>query len=164
MNMNTSMPINLQQSWQSRRRSVVAGTRCGVGLNNPTSIAGAKRDKPQMSAPNSRRWNTRSESCAKLMKSSEKRQHILRPLSHMQACVAAQWDGARPPLQTMIAFIEEHRDDLGVTSRDHAAHDPVGQRSRFARFCQLPSQHFMRRPPLPETLIWRRIVSSEMLF
>ena len=54
-----------------------------------------------MSAPRSRRWSARYETCAKPMRCSEKRQHILRRQSP-------------PAPQTMIAFIKEHRKDLGV--------------------------------------------------
>ncbi len=36
------------------------------------------------------------------------------PLSSPQAATAAQRDGARPPVQDTIAFIGEHRDDIGV--------------------------------------------------
>ena len=95
------MPINLQRSWPSRPRSDVAGARCGGGANNPTSIAAAKTGRPLMSAPRSRRWSARYETCAKPMRCSEKRQHILRRQSP-------------PALQTMIAFIKKHRKDLGV--------------------------------------------------
>ena len=44
------------------------------------------------------------------------RARILPPLSHMQACIAAQWDGARPPTETMIQFMEDHRGELPVVA------------------------------------------------
>jgi len=34
------------------------------------------------------------------------RAHILPPLSSPQAATAGQWDGARPPTETMIGFIQ----------------------------------------------------------
>ncbi|EDM72129.1 ISHne1, transposase orfB [Roseobacter sp. AzwK-3b] len=60
--------------------------------------------------------DVRSASCARRMRSCARRQRILRPLSHMQACVAAQRDGTRPPTEAMIAFIEDQCVVYGVES------------------------------------------------
>jgi hypothetical protein len=51
-NTSMNMPINLRQLWPSRQKLGVAGTRCGVKLNNLISIAAAKTVKAEAEAKN----------------------------------------------------------------------------------------------------------------
>jgi len=76
---------------------------------------------------------------------------------------AVQRDGTRPPVSEMIAFIKEHRDVCGVTSRDHALHDPAGQRSRSAVFYRSPPRHSTRTWPLRMIRTKHRIAPSVTL-
>ena len=43
----------------------------------------------------------------------------VRALAKRFKCPVSRWDGAHLPIDAMIAFIEDHHNDLGVTSRDH---------------------------------------------
>ena len=75
----------------------------------------------------------RVSSLGKPTSSCARRARILAPSRRLQANACRQRDGARPPIQTMIAFLDDHREVHGVepicrvlpiapsTYRDHVA-------------------------------------------
>ena len=96
------MPRAGRRLFRFHRRSAVRRRHCMSGSRRPRSTAANDPACHRMFRTGSRRWSGRTGSFARPMRSCARRRLILRR------------GGARPPVQAMIAFIDDHREVHGV--------------------------------------------------
>ena len=92
----------------SPKRSVARVRRCGTGCAKPNAIAVSGPEPRRTSASGSRHSNARSGNCGR----RTNRRSAERDLAEGQRVFCP--GGARPPVQAMIAFLDDHRDVYGV--------------------------------------------------
>src|SRR3546814_3090217 len=62
----------------------------------------------------SRSWSGRTASSGRRTRSCARRRPVLPPLGECKHSPAGQGGGARPPVQAMIGFMDDHRESYGV--------------------------------------------------
>ena len=88
-----------------KRVEVDTGQRGGITTAQAEKMKALEREVRELKQANE--ILRKGEAIVRHWSEDNGRAHILPPLSSPQAATAAQWDGARPPTETMIRFMEE---------------------------------------------------------